>query len=277
MTRKEEILRKFQQMDDTQINNLVEEGKEQTNAEWRKLIGQYQRTDYLRFKPELILELAKPFTSAQQMRNYEGENQEQIRQAGQLLYQKGFERPEWFEDINFQTPEECIKEAKSAGNVKFDELSWALRQKLAKHFESREMHKLLPNIQWDREYRNDDDFIKILSQFKTASEMRNTNMEMKNLLSRVMGDKGVKYPKAYKLAESMKTGKTGSPRGKRGKYEQRTPAIEQYDLEGKLLHTYPTWTDVIEAGFKRSSVTGAIRGTDGHNRHKGYIWRHSNN
>ena len=244
---------------------------------FNRIDAHYARTDYLLFKPELINELAKPFTNPQQMKDFVGENEIQIRQAGAYIMGHKVERPEWFEDINFQTPEECIKEAKSAGNVKFDELSWALRQKLAKHFESREMHKLLPNIQWDREYRNDDDFIKILSQFKTASEMRNTNMEMKNLLSRVMGDKGVKYPKAYKLAESMKTGKTGSPRGKRGKYEQRTPAIEQYDLEGKLLHTYPTWTDVIEAGFKRSSVTGAIRGTDGHNRHKGYIWRHSNN
>ena len=233
----------------------------------------YARTDYLRFNPELILKLAKPFTSAQQMRNYEGENQEQIRQAGQLLYQKGFERPEWFEDINFQTPEECIKEAKKY-NTEWEEVPYYLRQKLNRHFNSKELRTLLPNIQWERKYRNDDDFVKLLSKFKTANNMRNTSIEMKNLLSRVIGDRGVNYPKAYALAENMKKGHTPDTRTKRDKYGQRVASIEQYDLEGNLVKVWNNYDELLEAGFKRSSINGAIRGTDGHNRHKGFIWKY---
>jgi hypothetical protein len=275
MTRKEEILLKFQQIDNDQINDLVDEGKEITNHEWRKKLGQYQRNGYLRFKPELVHELAKPFTTPTQMTQYEGENEVQIRSAGRLLEHRIHELPEWFElEKKHQTIEECIEEARSAGNIMFDELPPALIQKLHRHLGSREMRELLPNILWQREYRSDDDFVELLSKFKTASEMRNTSREMKNLLSRVIGDKGVKYPKAYKLAESMKTGKTGAPKGKRGSYAQRTPAIEQYDLNNNLVQVFKTWNDVIEAGFKRPTIVGALTRKDANSKAKGYLWKY---
>ena len=244
---------------------------------FNKIDSNYATTDYLAFKPELVRELAKDFTTSTHMVSYKGENQDQIRAAGRLIEHKKMERPEWFEEIhNRQDFNEVLLEARAAGNVKFDELSWTLRQKLWRHFTSQEIRKLLPNIQWGRKNRSDDDFVELLSQFKTAAEMRNTSKELNNLLGRVMQDKGVRYPKAYKLAESMKTGNPGAKKGKkRGSYKQRVSAIEQYDLDNNLVQVLPTWDDVINAGFKRSSVTSAIRGTDGHNRHKGFIWKHA--
>ena len=243
---------------------------------FNKVDSRHAQTDYLAFKPELVRELAKDFTNATQMVDYKGENQDQICAAGRLIEHKKMERPEWFEEFNYQTLEEVIEEVKSAGNIKFLELPYSLRQKLWRHFNSKEIRKVFPNIQWGRKNRSDDEFVEILSQFKTASEMRNTSMKLNNLLGRVMQDKGVRYPKAYKLAESMKTGNPGAKKGKkRGSYKQRVSAIEQYDLDNNLVQVLPTWDDVINAGFKRSSVTSAIRGTDGHNRHKGFIWKHA--
>jgi len=258
----------------TKLDSVFDKLNGLTVGKIESLEGKYAKTDFLRFKPELIRELAKPFKSSAAMVDFKGENQEQIRAAGRYIEHKVIERPEWFENINFQTPEECIEEAKSYGNVRFDDLPWNLRQKLAKHFDSREMRKLLSNIVWQREYRNDNDFIKLLSQYKIASEMRNTSTEMKNLLSRILEDKGVKYPKAYKLAMEMKKGHKVQKRIKRGKYGQRVPGIEQYDLNNNLVKVWDSFDDLIKVGFKRSSIAGAIRGTDGHHKHKGYIWKY---
>lgn len=249
-----------------------EEWGKMTVGYFNKIEARYASTDYLAFKPELVNELAKPFTSAQQMINFKGEDEKLINAAGRLIQYKGYERPEWFEDFVIQSPEECLKEAKQY-NSEFEELPWNLQQKLFRHFTSRELRELLPNIQWKRQFRNDEDWIELLSQFKTAAEMRNTSNELKNALSRLLRDKGVNYPKAYALAESMKNGHTGN-RSKRGKYDQRTPNIEQYDLENNLIQVFKTWDDVQKAGFKRSSVAGAIRGSDGHHKHKGYIWKY---
>ncbi len=273
MTRKEEILRKFQQMDNSQINNLIDEGKGITNHEWRKAIGQYQRTDYLRFKPELILELSKGFTSTNHMIKYEGENKEQINAAGRYIDHGVIERPEWLEDINFQTPEECLEEARLYNNVSYEELPWYLRQKLMRHFKPIELRKLLPNINWKRTYRSDDDFVEILSQFKTASEMRNTSREMKNLLSRIIGDEGVKYPKAYALAESMKTGNPGSKPGKRKAYGQRKSLVEQYTLDKELVGKF-TFDQLKEMGYKRPTIAGALTRKDANHKAKGYLWKY---
>jgi len=273
MTRKEEILLKFQQIDDKQINDLIDEGKKTTNHEWRKAIGQYQRTDYLRFKPELIRELSKGFTSTNHMIKYEGENKEQINAAGRYIDHGVIERPEWLEDINFQTPEECLEEARLYNNVSYEELPWYLRQKLMRHFKPIELRKLLSNINWKRIYRSDDDFVEILSQFKTASEMRNTSREMKNLLSRIIGDEGVKYPKAYALAESMKTGNPGSKPGKRKSYGQRKSLVEQYTLDKELVGKF-TFDQLKEMGYKRSTIAGALTRKDANHKAKGYLWKY---
>jgi hypothetical protein len=238
-----------------------------------KLDGQYARTNYLRFKPELILELSKGFTSTTQMIKYKGENEEQINAAGRYIDHGVIERPEWLEDINFQTPEECLEEARSYNNVTYEELPWYLRQKLVRHFEPAELRKLLSNIDWKKIYRTDDDFVKLLSQFKTAAEMRNTSREYKNILSRIIGDEGVNYPKAYALAESMKTGKTGSKPGRREAYGQRTSLVEQYTLNKELLGKF-TWAQIKEMGFKRPTIVGALTRKDANHKAKGYLWKY---
>tara|TARA_R110000822_G_scaffold227145_1_gene359865 strand:- start:81 stop:893 length:813 start_codon:yes stop_codon:yes gene_type:complete len=243
---------------------------------FNRIDAHYARTDYLLFKPELINELAKPFTNPQQMKDFVGENEIQIRQAGAYIMGHKVERPEWFEDINFQTPEECIKEAKKY-NTKWVEIPYYLRQKLNRHFNSKELRTLLPNIQWERKYRNDDDFVKLLSKFKKANDMRNSSIKNKNLLSIIIADKGVNYPKAYALAENMKKGHTPDTRTERGKYGQRVAGVAQYDLEGNLLKLWNSYNELLEAGFKRGSINGAIRGTDGHNKHKGCIWKYIDN
>ncbi len=274
MTRKEEILLKFQQIDDKQINDLIDEGKETTNQEWRKKIGQYQRNDYLRFKPEITRELAKDFISATHMVAYEGDNQDQIRSAGRFIQHSIHPTPEWFEELhNRQDFDEVLLEARAAGNVTFDALSWSLRQKLTRHLTSLERRELLPNILWQREYRSDDDFVELLSQFKTASEMRNTSREMKNLLSRIIGDEGVKYPKAYALAESMKTGNPGSKPGKRKAYGQRKSLVEQYTLDKELVGKF-TFDQLKEMGFKRPTIAGALTRKDANHKAKGYLWKY---
>jgi len=105
--------------------------------------------------------------------------------------------------------------------------------------------------------------------------MRNTSREMKNILSRIIGDEGVKYPKAYKLAESMKGGKTGRKPGKVEAYGQRTSLVEQYTLEGKLLGKF-TWSQIKEMGFKRPTIVGALTRKDANHKAKGYLWKYEN-
>ena len=76
---------------------------------FNKKDAQYAKTNYLRFKPELILELAEPFINAQQMIDFVGENQNDIRSAGRLIQYNKVERPEWFEPIyEGESLEECL-------------------------------------------------------------------------------------------------------------------------------------------------------------------------
>jgi hypothetical protein len=210
------------------------------------------------------------------MVDYEGDNQDQIRSAGRFIQHGIHPTPEWFEELhNRQDFDEVLLEARAAGNVDFLELPYALRQKLNRHLKPVEIRKLLPNIKWQKVYRDDNDFVELLSQFKTAAEMRNTSREMKNLLSRVIADEGVKYPEAYKLAESMKGGKTGRKPGKVEAYGQRTSLVEQYTLEGKLLGKF-TWSQIKEMGFKRPTIVGALTRKDANHKAKGYLWKYEN-
>ena len=172
-----------------------------------------------------------------------------------------------------QTKEEVLAEAKKLKG-KFNDIPDTLKQKLWRHYDNDELKTLLLNLSWSRKPKTDDERYDILSQYETAADGRKSSMENKNMMSQVSTDKGVKYPRTYALFQEKKAGHT-APRSKRGSYKQRVSAIEQYDLDGNLLQVFPMWDDVINAGFKRSSVSGAIRGTDGHNRHKGFIWKHS--
>ena len=265
-------MKDLQKQLDSVLDNLMsgDLGK-MSNHDINKINANYAKNNYLRFKPEVIRELAKPFTTVQAMREFEGNNQDQIRSAGNLLWKGEFERPEWFVDINIQTKEEVITEAKTYKGY-FKDLPWNLQQKLWRHFDDGgELRKTFPNLTWGRNFWSDDMLVEQLSKFKDAAEMRRHSRQMKNLASRIniWGDK---FPKAYELYKSMLGGE--QKRSKRGNYQQRTPAIEQYDLDGNYIKTFQTWDDALEEGFKRSSIASAIRGTDGHNRYKGFMWKH---
>ena len=260
----------------TKSDPLFDKFNDITTGRLSTIEARYATTDFLRFDLDRIYELAKPFTNAQQMIDYEGENEKLINTAGRYIqYDKvaNIKRPEWFDEVEKrQTKEEVLEEAKELKG-KFKDIPENLKQKLWRHYDNSELKILLPNLSWSRKPKSDTERFIILSQYETAAECRNSSKQNKNMLSQVSADKGVKYPKTYALLQQKKSGHS-STRSKRGSYKQRTSSIEQYDLDGNLLQVFPTWDDVINAGFKRSSVGCAIRGTDGHNRHKGYIWKY---
>ena len=272
MTRKEEILRKFQQMDDSQIDNIIDDGKEITNHEWRKKQANYAKNDYLRFKPELIQELAKPFTSAQSMIDYKGENEDQIRSAGRYIEHGVCNRPEWFDPIikgNQESLEECVKIALQYKHI--NEVPQRIKNRMWYLSDKKTVRELLKDLEWNRRPRTDEEVLDIMADFKSAGDMRKHSNEFRNLLSRV-SSKSDEYPKSYIRYKEMCNGHT--TRNKRGKYKQRTPAIVPCDLNKNVIQVFQTWDEALEAGFKRNSIAGAIRGTDGHNKHKGFLWRH---
>jgi len=272
----QQLRQRLLQMDNEEFDEVLNEGNDIDKRTWSTIQRNYQRTDYLRFKPELIYKLAEPFTTAQSMIDYKGENEVQINAAGRYLqynWKGQYPRPEWFSSDKLnQTKEEVVAEAKKLRG-KFNDIPDTLKQKLWRHYDSNELKTLLPNLSWSRKPKTDDERYDILNQYKTAAECRNSSKQNKNMLSQVSTDKGVKYPRTYALLQEKKSGHT-STRSKRGSYKQRTPAIIQCDLDKNVIQVFKTWDDVLDAGFKRSSVASAIRGTDGHNKHKGYLWRH---
>jgi hypothetical protein len=86
---------------DKVLNKFIESDlNKMSNYEMNRLITNHSKTDFLTLKPELVAELAKPFISHTQMKNFKGENEKQIRAAGNLIMCGKMPRPEWFLDIN---------------------------------------------------------------------------------------------------------------------------------------------------------------------------------
>lgn len=272
----QQLRQRLLQMNNEEFDEVLNEGNDIDKRTWSTIQRNYDRTDGLRFKPELIYKLAESFSNAQSMIDFKGDNEDQVNAAGRYLqynWKNLYPRPEWFStDKLKQTKEEVLAEAKKLkGN--FNDIPDTLKQKLWRHYDNDELKTLLLNLSWSRKPKTDDERYDILNQYETAAKCRNSSNENKNMLSQVSSDEGVKYPRTYALLQEKKSGHTGT-RNKRGSYKQRTPSIVQCDLNNNLLQIFPTWDDVINAGFKRNSVAGAIRGTDGHNRHKGYIWKY---
>jgi len=271
----EALRKKLLAMPQDEFNSMLDEGKEITQHQWNVKNAGYAKTDYLIFKPEKIRELAKPFKNPQQMVDFKGENQKLINAAGRYIEHDKAERPEWFDKrYKGESLEECLEVARQYTNyVTFKEQEERIYQRIYWMIGYDEMRNILK--QWmtgfTTEY-TDDVIISILKQYKTISELRKVK-EHKKYITKLQVE-GDKFPKAYALYKTMMS-KPGNKKGlKRGNYEQRTPAIEKYDLKNNLLKTYETWQDVINDGFNRNSVAGAIRGTDGHHKHKNFIWKH---
>ena len=246
---------------------------------FNKKDAQYAKTNYLRFKPELILELAEPFINAQQMIDFVGENQNDIRSAGRLIQYNKVERPEWFEPIyEGESLEECLIIARQYDDFGiFYNKEPRIYQRIYWFLGDEEMKKIFKEWMngFHTEY-SDDIIYSILEKYNIIPEAKKNNDNKKYIIE-LQVEKDKKYPKSWELYEKMKI-KSGNKKGlKRGNYEQRTPTIEKCDLEGNCIETFETWNDVISAGFSRSSVAGAIRGSDGHHKHKKFIWRYKIN
>lgn len=270
---------KLLQMGEGEFQNLLDEGKEMTNHDWRKRISQWQKTDFLLFKPELIHELAKPFINAYEMIKFEGENQDQIRSAGGYIMNHKVERPEWFEDIEKNSKEdldECLKIARNYNDYnEFITSEKRIYQRIFWLVGTDEMKRIFRSWGWEFiafEY-TDDNIYDALSQYKDTRELRKSKIH-KKLLYKMGKDKGVQFPKSYALYLKMQIKGDKIVRSKRGNYEQRDPLIQQYTLDGKLLGEF-TWQQITEdMGFNRSTITGCLKGINGQKTAKGYIWKY---
>jgi hypothetical protein len=255
-----------------------------TDGKWNTKFTNEAKTGFLKYNPEKIYKLAEPFTNAQQMKNFKGENQEQIRQAGAYIMFGKVERPEWFERIIWgkqESKEECIQilndSCTTSEEIYADKNLLRLLQRLwtIHKVSPQDVRKLTPNITWGFTDWTDDDILSCLNLYKNTREVRQAKTH-KTLLTKLQVDKGNEYPKSYAKYLTMKIPSSQIKRSKRGGYKQRNPRIEQYSLEGVYIKTFDTWKDVEEAGFKRATVTGAIRGTNGQKTAKGFIWKFEN-
>ena len=230
----------------------------------------------LRFKLNKIIGLAKGFTNPTQMIDYKGENQLLINQAGRYIEHKKVDRPEWFEPIyEGESLEECLIIAKQYDDFGiFYNKEPRIYQRIYWFLGDEEMKKIFK--EWMKGFPTeftDDIIYSLLKKYSTIPEAKKYK-ENKKYIIELQIEKDKKYPKSWELYKTMKT-KAGNKKGlKRGNYQQRTPAIEKYDLNNNYIETFETWQDVINAGFNRSSVTSAIKGDVGHHRNKGFIWKY---
>ena len=274
----EQLRNKLNNMDKSEFNNLLDSSFEISDAELNKKHVNWVKTDYLFFKPEKVKELAKSFTNAQAMINYKGNNKKLINAAGRLIQYKGFERPEWFEDIikgNAESLVECLKIAHQYTNYSnFYKKEKRVYDRILLFISYDEMKNIFNEWMKGVPFEYTDKYIcSILKKYKKAIDLKGTKDS--HIRTKLQVDKGQKFPKSYALYRKMLSSQGNKKGNTRGNYQQRTPAIEQYDLNNKYIKTFNTWDDVIKSNFNRNSVTNAIKGADGHHRHKGFIWKYA--
>mgnify|MGYP003641700981 CR=1 FL=1 len=235
----------------------------------------------LRFKPNKIGKLAEGFTNSTQMIDYRGENQLLINQVGRYIEHKEIDRPKWFEPIikgTAETAEECIKilnnNCTTSDEIYANRNYIRLLNRLWSIYKlsSLKVRKLTPNIKWKTKLDWDDDTLyNILSNYEDNRELRK-NKEDKHILTKIQIDEGDKYPKSYELYKTMIIEMKDIERPKRGNYPQRDPLIQQWK-DGQLLGEF-TWIQIKEIGYKRSNITGALKGTNGQKTAYKYIWKY---
>ena len=83
----------------------------------------HAKTDFLKSKSELVYKLAKSFTNSSSMVNFEGNNQKQIRSAGNLIHMNRISRPEWFIEVdNYKERYANIDWIKRSKKINYQEL-----------------------------------------------------------------------------------------------------------------------------------------------------------
>lgn len=189
---------------------------------FNKKDAQYAKTDYLRFKPELILKLAEPFINAQQMIDFVGGNQNDIRSAGRLIQYQRVERPEWFEEIyEGESKEECLQIALDASSIK--DIEQRILNRLYNFYTKEELRELAPHLWkrkvWNVDVEKDDNYIyEILCIYNNIAEIRSKKIH-KTLITRLQIYKE-KYPKSYEKYKTMLTQPGNKKGSKRGNYKK---------------------------------------------------------
>jgi hypothetical protein len=116
------------------------------------------KTNFLALKPELVAELAKPFITAQQMMEFKGENQKQIRAAGRLINKKKMSRPEWFQAIDDWTSlraKGVVNTDWEARNAKIDRKANEEKRKAKINYASFQ-DKRVASMDWKKKVANTD-------------------------------------------------------------------------------------------------------------------------
>ena len=245
---------------------------------FNKLDSRYASNDFLLFDLERIYELAKPFTNAQQMIDFKGENEKLINSAGRYIQYEKVSRPDWFDVIyEAESLEECLEIASKFDDYKeFRESNPRIHQRLFWLLGTKEMkirlRKLNSNMKFIQTNKTDDEILEILLKYPTTRELRK-DKENKKFLTKLQVDKGKKYPKSYNHYQTMTIDPKDQKRPKRSNYGQRDPLIQQYTLEGELLGEF-TWAQIKEMGYNRSTVTGALKGTNGQKTAYKFIWKY---
>jgi len=184
----------------------------------------HAKTDNLTFKPELVHELSKPFTNAQQMIDYVGDNDKLINAAGRLIQYKKVNRPDWFEEIyKGESPEECLQIINNNCTTSkeiYEKGYTRILNRLWKFYSPVELRKLTPNIKWTTTKWDDELIYSILSMYEDTRGVRKAKIH-KNLLTKLQVDKGECFPKSYKLYQSMMIPQSEISRPKRGNYKPR--------------------------------------------------------
>jgi hypothetical protein len=223
----QQLREKLLQMDEQEFKNLLNEGNDRTKRSYTSQVRGWERTGYMAFDINRIHKLAKPFTNAQQMINYVGENDKAINSAGRYIqynYQNKCPRPSWFEEVyKGESPEECLqilndncttsKEIYEKGYVRILNRLW-------RFYSPEELRKLTPNIKWNRTDWNDELVYSILSMYENNRELRKAKIH-KHLITKLQVDKGEKFPESYKLYQSMMIPQSEISRPKRGNYKPR--------------------------------------------------------
>jgi hypothetical protein len=123
--------------------------------EWNVYNSVSLRTGYLRHNPDLVYELAKPFTQAKQMKEYKGENEKQIRTAGRYFtrFPDEFPRPEWFDkpkrrkNKDIEPIEQVIERTKQYSSLK----EWKQKDlrgyhRISEKYSPEEKREMFPNL-----------------------------------------------------------------------------------------------------------------------------------
>jgi len=220
-----QLREKLLQMDEQEFKDLLNEGNDRTKRSYASQVRGWERTGYMAFNVEKIYQLAKPFTNAQQMIDYVGDNYKAINSAGRYIqynHQNKCPRPSWFEEIyEGESKEECLQIVLNASFI--NDIEQRILNRLYSFYTKEKLRELVPHLWkrrvWDVDVEKDDNYIyDILCTYNTIAEMRIKKIH-KTLMTKLQVGKE-KYPKSYEKYKTMLTQPGNKKGSKRGNYKK---------------------------------------------------------